>query len=177
MPMECRKASREDLPSLWRFYEEVCASQLQSEFSPGWHIGIYPAPEDLMEHIKAGEMYLCTSDLRILAAAVLAGRDDPMYADAVWLSDARGKDAAVIHLFAVHPSQRRKGISDHLLDYLIASARAEGKRVLRLDVVTGNLPAERLYRKHGFLFAEERQVYYEDTGEIRVRLFERDLRQ
>ena len=98
-----------------------------------------------------------------------------MYADAAWLSDYRGEDAAVIHLFAVHPSHRREEISDRMLSYLIAFARGAGKRALRLDVVVGNMPAERLYRKHGFLFVEERQVYYEDTGEILVRLFEREL--
>ena len=53
------------------------------------------------------------------------------------------------------------------------TGQAQG--LARLDVVTGNLPAERLYQKHSFLFCEERKVYYEDTGEICVRLYEREL--
>lgn len=170
-----RKAKTEDLPALWRFYKEVCAAQDLSPYSPSWHIGIYPAMEDLEEYAAAGDFLLLLRDDQIVAAAVLTGRDDPMYADAAWLQKARSEDVSCIHLFAVHPAFRRMGLSDRLLEALADSARAEGKRLLRLDVVTGNLPAERLYRKHGFVFAEERQVYYEDTGEICVRLFERIL--
>lgn len=175
--MDFRRAKKEELAELWRFYGEVCAAQSQSPFSPSWHIGIYPAKTDLQMHIQSGEMQLCRSGDDILAAASLTGRDDPLYADAIWRSDANGEDVAVIHLFAVHPSYRRKGISDRMLTYLISLARQAGKRVLRLDVVTGNLPAERLYQKHGFLFAEERKVFYEDMGEIRVRLYERILQE
>ena len=59
-----------------------------------------------------------------------------------------------------------------MLDWLIALAKTTGITVLRLDVVKGNLPAEKLYQAHGFRFVEEREVYYEDTGNITVRLYE-----
>jgi len=41
--------------------------------------------------------------------------------------------------------------------------------------VEGNLPAEKLYRKHGFEYTQTIEVYYEDTGLIRVDLFSREL--
>ena len=70
---------------------------------------------------------------------------------------------------------RGRGVSGAMLDGLLAAAGDLGKRLVRLDVVKGNLPAEKLYLRHGFRFAEEREVFYEDTGAIRVRLYERLL--
>ena len=170
-----RKANTADGESLWRFYEEVCAAQAESPYTPSWHLGIYPAREDLEEHIAAGEFYFHLLDGRIAAAAVLSAGEDPIYADAAWPTACAAEEVCVLHLFAVHPALRRCGVSDAMLEALAARAKAEGMRLIRLDVVTGNLPAERLYRKHGFSFAEEREVYYPDTGNISVRLFERVL--
>lgn len=170
-----RKAGIGDLRALTAFYEEVCAAQEHSPWSPQWHFGIYPDEEDLAAHIREGEFMLLLSGERIAAAAVLAGKDDPIYAEAAWHFSAKAEEVCVLHLFAVHPDFRRTGVSNAMLSGLIASAEAAGRRLMRLDVVCGNLPAERLYAKHGFRFAEQRRVFYEDTGEIEVRLYERLL--
>lgn len=170
-----RKANTSDAEALWHFYAEVCAAQAESPYTPSWHLGIYPAREDLEEHIAAGALYFHSCGGRIAAAAVLSAGEDPIYADAAWPTACAAEEVCVLHLFAVHPSFRRSGVSDAMLEALASLAKAGGKRLIRLDVVTGNLPAERLYRKHGFSFAEEREVCYPDTGNISVRLFERVL--
>lgn len=170
-----RKAGEDDLPVLLRFYEEVCAAQADSEYGPQWHFGIYPAEDDLAAHIASGTMYLGLVGTRAAAAAVLTAGEDPMYADAAWKEKAEDREVSCLHLFAVHEDFRRLGISGEMLEGLMACARENGVRLLRLDVVKGNLPAEKLYLRHGFRFAEEREVFYEDTGEIRVRLYERLL--
>lgn len=170
-----RKAKTDELPQLLRFYETVCDAQDLSPYSPSWHFGIYPAEEDLLDHLEAGEFTLLTRDDRIAAAGVLAAGEDPIYANAAWPTVCASEKVCVLHLFAVHPDFRRRGLSGRLLEALAAQAKVEGMRVLRLDVVTGNLPAERLYLRHGFRFAEEREVFYPDTGNISVRLFERVL--
>ena len=170
-----RKANTADEDALWRFYEEICAAQAESPYTPSWHLGVYPAREDLEEHIAAGEFYFYLRGGQITAAAVLSAGEDPIYADAAWPTACAAEEVCVLHLFAVRPAYRRSGVSDAVLEALVSRAKAEGMHLLRLDVVTGNLPAERLYRKHGFSFAEEREVSYPDTGNICVRLFERAL--
>ena len=172
---EIRKAEADELPQLLRFYKTVCDAQALSPYSPSWHFGIYPAEEDLLDHLKAGEFTLLLREGRIAAAGVLAAGEDPIYADAAWPTACPSDEVCVLHLFAVHPDFRGQGLSGRLLEALAAQAGTEGKTVLRLDVLTGNLPAERLYLRHGFYFAEEREVFYPDTGNIRVRLFERVL--
>ena len=175
MVLSIHSAMQAELPAVWRFYEEVCAAQKGSAYSPGWHIGVYPDRDELSAHIAAGEVLLAECEGRIAAAGVLTGRDDPLYADAAWRHPAAPEDVSVLHLFALHPDFRGQRLAGAVLERLAERAERNGKRYLRLDVVKGNLPAERLYQKHGFVFCEERDLYYEDTGEITVRLYEREL--
>lgn len=172
MVLDIRQAREDELPALWQFYGEVCAAQETAPCSPGWTFGIYPDREELAAHIAAGEVMLGVDEGRVRASAVLTGRDDPMYADAKWLTEAEPEEVAVVHLLALHPDARGQGLSHMFLDALLATAKARGKRLVRLDVVKGNFIAEALYVRHGFRFVEERTVIYEDTGEICVRLFE-----
>ena len=172
MVLEIRQAREDELPALWQVYGEVCAAQKNAPCSPGWTFGVYPDREELAAHIAAGEAVLGIGGGRILASAVLTGRDDPMYADAKWPTAAESEEVAVVHLLALHPEARGLGLSHPFLSELLAIARERGKRLVRLDVVQGNYIAEALYLRHGFRFAEERTVRYEDTGEITVRLFE-----
>ena len=79
-----RKANTSDAEALWHFYAEVCAAQAESPYTPSWHLGIYPAREDLEEHIAAGALYFHSCGGRIAAAAVLSAGEDPIYADAAW---------------------------------------------------------------------------------------------
>jgi ribosomal protein S18 acetylase RimI-like enzyme len=167
-----RKAQKTDETALYRFYADVCAAQESCEYGPRWHFGIYPAPEELSAHIENGEAYLCMIGSEIAAACVLHTGEDPVYQDVAWPTAVPKDAVGTVHLFAVHPTFRRKGCSDAMLDWLIALAKTTGITILRLDVVKGNLPAEKLYQAHGFRFVEEREVYYEDTGYLAVRLYE-----
>ena len=155
------------------FYEELCRRQEGADFSPGWHYGIYPADEDLDAHIRSGEMFCARAEERIAAAMVIAEGDDPIYRDVSW--QIREEPIQVLHLLAVHPDDRGSGLSRAMLSFLLERARGRGAKAVHLDVVTGNLPAEKLYRRAGFRFVEEREVWYPDTGEIRVALYEYPL--
>jgi len=61
-------------------------------------------------------------------------------------------DAAIVHLMAmwVAPAARGSGPADALVNEVIAWARADGARVVRLQVVQDNVRARRLYERHGF---------------------------
>ena len=39
----------------------------------------------------------------------------------------------------------------------------------------GNLPAEKLYQKRGFEFAEEATIHYEDDGDTQAMMYEKVL--
>ncbi|MCM6773473.1 GNAT family N-acetyltransferase [Nocardia sp. CDC159] len=58
----------------------------------------------------------------------------------------------------VSPAARGTGASDLLLDSIVDWVRARGHHHLRLWVLDGNTPAEKLYRRMGFLPTGRQQV-------------------
>ena len=74
-------------------------------------------------------------------------------------------DEAHIATLATHPDFRRQGLGERVLIASLKAARTEGARRAFLEVRAGNLAAQALYRKHGFLITGRRPQYYKDTGE------------
>lgn len=70
-------------------------------------------------------------------------------------------DEGYISNVATAPSRRREGIGGMLLSALKERAAALGLAFLTLEVREGNLPARRLYEKHGFSDVGRRKGYYE----------------
>ena len=61
-------------------------------------------------------------------------------------------DPAVVHLMAmwVHPKIRGSGGADQLVAAVVAWARSEGAKIVRLKVIQGNDRARRFYERMGF---------------------------
>ncbi|HEY2433933.1 MAG TPA: GNAT family N-acetyltransferase [Vicinamibacterales bacterium] len=78
---------------------------------------------------------------------------------------------AVVNLMAmwVHPMMRGSGAADALVAEVIAWAHAEGARMVRLQVVQGNLRAQRVYERHAFR-ATGRTCVRERDGVIEVEM-------
>ncbi len=59
----------------------------------------------------------------------------------------------------------RRGIANGLVRELIQRATEEAASAILLEVRESNLPARRLYEKHGFREVGRRRVYYKDPVE------------
>jgi ribosomal-protein-alanine N-acetyltransferase len=59
----------------------------------------------------------------------------------------------------------RRGVANELLRWLIRRAESEAASAILLEVRESNLPACRLYEKHGFLAVRRRRMYYRDPLE------------
>jgi ribosomal-protein-alanine N-acetyltransferase len=79
----------------------------------------------------------------------------------VWLM----VDEAHITTFGVHPDWRRHGVGRRLLLRLLELSLELGARRMTLEVRTGNLAAQALYRSFGFTVTGRRRAYYTDDGE------------
>jgi ribosomal-protein-alanine N-acetyltransferase len=93
-----------------------------------------------------------------------------------WVAEAEGKviamvvlwlimDEAHIATIATHPDYRRKGIGEQLMLVALGKARQEGARRAFLEVRAGNLVAQMMYKKYGFVTAGIRRRYYKDNDE------------
>jgi ribosomal-protein-alanine N-acetyltransferase len=74
-------------------------------------------------------------------------------------------DEAHITTFGVLPEWRRQRIGERLFASLLERAIARGCRRVTLEVREGNLPAQALYRKYGFMPISRRRGYYSDNRE------------
>src|SRR5689334_23826842 len=73
-------------------------------------------------------------------------------------------DEGEILLTGVAPDWRRRGHATHLMQVLIAEARATGVSRLFLEHAAGNRAAGALYGRFGFSPIGRRRAYYERRG-------------
>ena len=158
-----RRAAPDELEAVTDFYYDIIDHQSEKEYGPEWTKDVYPSRQDFAEAIENEEMYLGTVGGRIAGAFRLTGNDE-IYDDVCWPTEASPEEVSVIHLLTVHNDFAGMGFAKKLVAYAAEVSRASGKKVIRLDVLKGNLPAEKLYLKCGFAFVVEQKIYYEDTG-------------
>ena len=91
-------------------------------------------------------------------------------ADAPWQIDS--DEVIVLHVLAVHPNHRGKGLARKLVENVIEQERKAGKKALRLDVIENNTTAEKLYQKLGFRYIQTKTLYYDVVGEMTFKLYE-----
>lgn len=138
----------------------------------GWKKDIYPAPEFLEESIRRGELYLLMEDGQIAAAMVLNQECNDGYEGIRWRTAADASEVMLIHALGVHPDHAGKGYAKALVREAVRLAEERGMKAIRLDVLEGNIPAERLYTGLGFQYTVTSRMYYEDTGWTNFRLYE-----
>lgn len=78
----------------------------------------------------------------------------------------------MIHALGVHPAYANHVIAKQMVKKVIDTARENNVKTIRLDVLEGNIPAEKVYRKMGFRYVDTIPMFYEDTGWTDFRLFE-----
>jgi len=76
-------------------------------------------------------------------------------------------DEAHITNIAVHPNFRGMGIGDVIVQELISLCKNNKALAITLEVRKSNVPAQKLYLKHGFLQEGIRKGYYLDNNEAR----------
>lgn len=75
--------------------------------------------------------------------------------DSPWAQISRA-DEAEIRMLAVEPDAWGRGVGRRLVDHVMATLRAEGRRRLTLVVLEQNSPAQRFYLRLGFTRAPDR---------------------
>ena len=81
----------------------------------------------------------------------------------------------VLYTFAVHPGYLQQGFGMEILKYVEKLAEKEHCISIRLDVVKGNIPAEKLYQKNGYKFIDTISLGYEEYGLPWYNLYEKVL--
>lgn len=89
-----------------------------------------------------------------------------------WQTEATKNEIIVIHALGIHPAHSGKGYAKSMVKKVFEIAADSHQKAIRLDVLKGNIPAEKLYTKLGFQYMDTLQMYYKDTGWTDYELYE-----
>ena len=168
-------AAPEDFPRVRAFYHSLIDEMQSSPYLPGWKKEIYPSDEDLTAALDRSEMYLLTANGEIAGAMAVNCACNEEYDRVSWPTAAAQGEFLVIHMLGVHPRFSGRGLAKAMVAHALNLGRAARMKAVRLDVLEGNLPAERLYSGAGFQYVDTVEMFYEDTGRVRFRLYELTL--
>ena len=167
-----RRAAPPEFPLIWDFYGQVIDGMAGAEFHPGWERGVYPAESFIRASLEQGELYTAWREGALAGAMVLNRSCTPGYERIDWAVEAPPEEVSVIHALGVAPDFQGKGVAKALVREAVRLAGEAGQKALRLDVLHGNLPAERLYTAAGFQYRGTVRLFYEDTGLTDYLLYE-----
>lgn len=173
--LHIRQAREEEFQSVRTFYYTLIDMMQTAEHKPGWEKGIYPTDKYLLESIRNQTLFLGIWDGEIIAAMIVNHACNEGYLNATWGVDAAEGEVTVIHALGVLPTCGGKGFAKAMVKEAIALARTSGQKAIRLDVLGGNLPAEKLYVGLGFQYRDTVTMFYEDTGWTDFLLYEYPL--
>lgn len=172
MLITIRKAEKGEYEKVRDFYYKLIDDMRFSEYHPKWQKGIYPEDSYLENAVTGKEMYIALSGGEIVGAMILNSHTTDGYEKVSWGIEAYDNEITVIHALGVTPLLSRKGIAKALVREVVRISREEDKKAIRLDVLVGNIPAQKLYENLGFVFRQGIKLFYEDTGECDFDIYE-----
>ena len=165
-----RKAEKEDFYKIRSLYWNLINQEQDDPSFPHWKKGIHPSDEMIQNSIDREELYVLADGDEVAACVIANDEKVDGYSDAPWQIDS--DEVIVLHVLAVHPDRRRKGLAQRLVENVIEQARNAGKKALRLDVIENNTSAEKLYQELGFRYIHAKTLYYDVVGEMTFKLYE-----
>lgn len=155
---EIKKCTDKDIEIVGAFYEETVRVMSETNTNyPLWHSD-YPCTQSVKEATASGTQYFCTLNGKICGAFVINNEPGGAYEKGDWKADLNLGEYLIIHTLAVDQKMKGCGIGSRMVQYCIDHAVLGGYKAVRVDVVPTNIPAIRLYEKHGFTFAGEKDL-------------------
>ena len=148
--MELKQAKREDAERLEAFYKNAVADPDGMNRYTRWVYGLHPSDEMIERYVTQGAMYLLEDEQGIAAACALTPSQDESYHTDVWKQLLADEEVSVLHILCVDPARVRQGYGRAKVNAAVSLAEKCGKKALRLDALSTNVPAQRLYESLGF---------------------------
>ena len=156
-----RKAEMTDLHQDLDLYRLLCDQQAGDPYTPEWVFGLHPDEEMLADHVRRQELWIAENGQQLQAAMAL-------------VPEGGSRRELGLHLLGIIKSARGSGLAQRMMDIMEEEARKGGYQAQVLDVIPGNLPAEKLYRRNGFGMADRFSI--EEGGRIlRFHLYRKEM--
>lgn len=173
MDLTFRLAQQADVAAAQQTYQLIIDHLAATVDFPHWHTENHPTPEEVDGWIAAGELYLALTDQNDIAGVMVLNHDAvAAYQEADWALAAAPHEVLVVHALGVVPAYLGTGVSHRLVDAALEIARQQDCKAVRLDTYVENMPARKLYERHGFRDLGCHTVVYEGTDLNQFHLFE-----
>jgi len=175
MKIEIRQAAFPDIAQINGLYEDLCDYLSANHNYPGWRKGIYPTEQDALAGFQEQALYVAVDAEKVVGSIILRHVPEEGYKQVEWLTENDYSKIYVVYTLAVHPDYLHCGVGKALLDFAEMKAKEEKCLSIRLDVVKGNIPAEKQYQKCGFQYIDTVSLGYEEFGLPWYDLYEKRL--
>lgn len=173
MALTIRRAQAADLAAAQQTYKKIIDHLAHTVSFPHWHTENHPTPAEVAGWVTSGELFLALEDHGEIAGVMVLNHDAvDAYQEAAWSVDAEPHEVLVIHALGVTPSHLGTGVSHFLVDAALDIACQKGCKAVRLDTYVENIPARKLYERHGFRDLGCHTVSYAGTNLSQFHLFE-----
>lgn len=139
-----------DVDRISRFYQYVSKNTRNMQQFGKWIYGLHPTKEQIESYIKYGFMYCFERSNKILGAIAITPFQETEYQDIDWQIACQNNEVSVVHLLAVNPNYQGCGIARKIMRNAIHIAKNSNSKSVRLDALSCNIPAYRLYHSIGF---------------------------
>ena len=167
--------NEKDIDELEKLYDDLNDYLAAGINYPGWLKGIYPIREDAIKGLDGGYLYVARYNGKIVGSIILSHEPESAYNQANWEIEADYSDIVVIHTFAVHPKFMKNGIGQKLMEFATSHSKEIKAKAIRLDVYEKNVPAIKLYEKHGYRYKDTVDLGYGEYGLDWFKLYEKVL--
>ena len=123
-----RKAAKEEFYKIRSLYWNLIDQEKDDPSFPHWKKEIHPSDEMIQNSIEREELYVLADGDEIAACVIANDEKVDGYLDAPWQIDS--DEVIVLHVLAVHPNHRGKGLARKLVENVIEQERKAGKKAL-----------------------------------------------
>ncbi len=145
--MEIRKATKNDIDSIERIYENIHDEEEKGLAIIGWVRNIYPIRKTAEDALSRKDLFVMESENKIVAAAIINQIQVEEYRYASWKHSAEDNEIMVLHGLAVDPYQKKKGYGKAFVAFYENYAKQHNCIALRMDTNVRNTRARNLYKK------------------------------
>ena len=116
---------------------------------------LYPGETEVLNDLSSGTLYVLEEDAELIGAISIVPENEMDEFDCWKVKENAREFARVV----VRPDNRRKGLSVCLVEGIIQELLQRHAAAIHIAVAKGNVPAQKLYRKTGFDFCGEADMY------------------
>ena len=115
----------------------------------------YPGETEITGDLSSGSLYVLEKDQELIGAISVVPENELGDFDCWKIRENAREFARVV----LRQDQKHKGLSVYLVESIITELKKQGVSAIHIAVAKENIPAQKLYKKTGFDFCGEADLY------------------